>query len=121
MFLKNILSAILKARKHYKVTGNGSFFYDVGHPIQDPFTRNSVSRHIIDDAPIEVEREIASTNINRRINEDSIFLSACEELYQPPKSRINILDLYRALQDRNVIPCHSVYANNIERISQMLT
>lgn len=95
--------------------------YDFGIPLKDPFIRNTASKQIIDDHPFEIDKEISSTNMMRRINDESIFLSACENLYDPPvKGRITVLDLYKALQDRNVIPCHSVYANNIERISQML-
>lgn len=119
--LKNILSAILKSRKHYRVTNNGNFFYDVGHPMKDPFLRNTATRQIIDDHPFEINKELSSTNFVRQSNDDSVFLASCENIYAPPtKNRITILDLYKALQDKNIIPCHSVYANNIERISQML-
>lgn len=120
-FLKNILAAIIKSRKNYRSTNQGNFLYDFGQPLSDPFVRNTTSKRIIDDHPFEIDKEIASTNMIRRINDESIFLSACENMYDVPvKSRITVLDLYKALQDRNVIPCHSVYANNIERISQML-
>lgn len=120
VLLKNILTAIIRLRKHCRMTGNGAFFFDMGTMFKDPYTRNTVTRQITDDEPFEVDKEIASTNIIRRVN-DSIFLAACEDVHQQPaNSRINLLDLYKALQDRNVIPCHSVYSNSIERISQML-
>lgn len=41
--------------------------------------------------------------------------------YPVPRRRITTLDLYKALMDKNVIPSHSVYSINIEKISSMLT
>lgn len=41
--------------------------------------------------------------------------------YPVPRRRITTFDLYKALMDKNVIPSHSVYSINIEKISSMLT
>lgn len=121
ILLKNILSAIIKSRKNYRTTNNGRFFYDVGCAYKSPYTKNTATRQIIDDHPFEVDREVASTSLLHRMNDDSFFLSACENGHQTPvNGRVTMKDLYVALQDRNLIPCHSVYANNIERISQLL-
>lgn len=121
MFLKNILTSVLTGRKHYRVTNNTNFIYDIGHCIQDPFIRNTVSRHVIDDNPFDIDKEISTTSLMRRVNDDSIFLAACENSFQlPTASRITILDVYNVLQDKSVIPSHSVQANNVERISQLL-
>lgn len=121
MLLKNILTAVIKARKHYRTTNMGRFFYDVGCTYKSPYIRNTVTRQIIDDQPFEVDREVSSTSLLHRTNDDSFFLAACENTQQTPiNSRVTMKDLYTALQDKNLIPCQSVYANNIERISQLL-
>lgn len=119
--MKNILTAIIKARKNYRTTGSGRFFYDVGCAYKDPLIKNTATRQIIDDHPFELNREIVLTNIQRRANDDGIFLTACEDMHQTSiNGLITIIDLYNALQDRNLIPCQSIYANNIERITQQL-
>lgn len=101
-------------KKHCRITGGGSYFYDIGHTLKDPSIRNTLSRQQIDDAPIDIDKTVAPKNLNRE------FLSACEQVYPTPKRRITILDLYKALRDKNIIPVHSVHAINVERISQML-
>lgn len=78
--LKNIISAIIMKRKHYKVTGEGSFYYDIGAMLRDPSVRNTVTRQKVDDSPLELDKEITSPNFMRRSNDDGIFLSACEEV-----------------------------------------
>lgn len=122
MLLKNIISSILMKRKHYRVTCGGTYFYDIGHPLKDLTLCSTTARQQIDDAPVEIDRTISFLNMNRppATNDDSIFLTACEEVYHRPRRRINIVDLYNALQDRQIIPAHSVHAINVERISQML-
>lgn len=108
-------------RKNYRVTCAGTYFYDVGHPLKDPTLCNTTSRQQIDDAPVEIDKNISLSNQNRPpVNDDSIFLTACEEVYHRPRRRINIVDLYNVLQDRQIVPAHSVHAINVERISQML-
>jgi len=120
VLLKNIITAVIMKRKHYKVNSDGKYYYDIGAPIKDPFLKNTVSRQKIDDIPLELDREITSAHLLRRNNEDVIFLSACEELFPTKKRLINVRDLYKALQDKNIIPSHAVYAVNMERIAQML-
>lgn len=119
--LKNILTAIIGQKKHFKMTADVKFFYDMGAPLKDPFTRNTVTRQKIDDEPLEIDKEVTSVSLMRRNNEDTQFLAACEELNPIPRQRITKLDVYKALMDRNVIPSHSVYSINIEKISSMLT
>lgn len=121
ILLKNILTAIIKSRKSFRTTNFGRFFYDVGCAYKSPYTRNSATRQVVDDHPFEVDREVSSTSLLHRTNDDSFFLAACENSHQMPvNGRVTMKDLYMALQDKNLIPCHSVFANNIERISQML-
>lgn len=113
--------AIIKSRKQYRTTNCGRFDYDIGCPYKRPYIQNSATRQIIDDHPFEVDREVSSTSLLHRTDDESYFLAACEDNQQTStNSQITMLDLYNALQDKNLIPCHSVYANNIERISQML-
>lgn len=78
--LKNLIAAIIMKRKHYKVTGEGSFYYDIGATLKDPSIRNTVTRQKVDDGPLELDKEITSPNFMRRSNDDPIFLSACEEV-----------------------------------------
>lgn len=83
------------------------------------FIRNTASRQVIDDAPM-IDKDMAKANLSHH-NNNSFILAECEANHQTPLCRrITMEDLYKALQDRNLIPCHSVYANNMERISQLL-
>lgn len=118
--LKNLISSIIMKRKHYKVTGEGSYYYDVGAPIKDPFLRNTVTRQKIDDGPLVLDKEITSPNFMRRSNDEGIFLSACEEVYPQKRNLITLKDLQRAFNDKNMIASHAVYSVNRERLTQML-
>ncbi|TMW47589.1 hypothetical protein DOY81_007334, partial [Sarcophaga bullata] len=80
VLLKNLISTIIMKKEHYRVTGEGSFYYDVGVTLKDPSLRNTVTRQKLDDAPLELDKEITSPNFMRRSNDDVMFLSACEEL-----------------------------------------
>ncbi|XP_073828836.1 transcriptional adapter 1-like [Musca autumnalis] len=120
VLLKNLISTIIMKKEHYKVTGEGSFFYDVGAPIKDPSLRNTVTRQKLDDGPLELDKEITSPNFMRRSNDDVTFLSACEEIYPKGRKEITLKDCQRAFNDHNLIPSHSVYAINMERLTQMM-
>ncbi|XP_046802130.1 transcriptional adapter 1-like isoform X2 [Lucilia cuprina] len=80
VLLKNLISAVIMKKEHYKVTGEGSFYYDVGASLKDPSVRNTVTRQKQDDGPLELDKEITSPNFMRRSNDDVTFLSACEEI-----------------------------------------
>lgn len=123
MLLKNIISACIKSRKNFRTTNYGRFFYDVGHAYKDPTLINTATRQIIDDEPFDIDRETSS--INEQQDTDCYnhfdYLATCESSQQKiDVDRITMEDLYLTLQDRNLIPCRSVYAINIERISQSL-
>lgn len=112
---------MIKARRNFRTTNYGRFFYDVGCAYKNPWVRNTATRAVIDDHPFEVDREIASTSILHRINHESFFLSACENGHQIGNRKpITVKDLYHTLQDRNLIPVHSVYSNNMERMLKYL-
>lgn len=119
--MKNILTAIVKTRKFYRTTPGSRFSYDFGAAVRDPAQRNTSARKIVDDYPMEIDKEIVSTNLMRRYNDDIAFVASCEDVHvKAVKPKIHLIDLFRALQDRNLIPCHSVYSINIERIAHML-
>ncbi|KAI9590534.1 transcriptional adapter 1-like isoform X1 [Glossina fuscipes] len=120
VLLKNLISTIIMKRQHYKVTGEGSFYYDVGAQLKDPSVRNTVTRQKVDDSPLELDKEITSPNFMRRSNDDAVFLSACEEIYPRTKNVITLKDCQKAFTDHNVIASHSVYAINMERLTQMM-
>lgn len=78
VLLKNLISAIIMKQKHYRVSGH--FYYDVGTELKNPFLRNSVTRRKVDDAPIELDKEITTPNALRRSSDDTVFTSVCEEM-----------------------------------------
>lgn len=125
VLLKNIITAIILKKKHYRVTANGNYFYDVGHQMKDPFLRNTISRQKVTDERIDIDREILLRKEQKKFEgkpgEETIFLADCEEIQPVQQRRITALDVYNTLMDKNIIPAHSVYSLNIERISNMLS
>ncbi|XP_017115957.1 transcriptional adapter 1 [Drosophila elegans] len=120
VLLKDLLSAIIKKRKHYKTSGEGNFYYDVGAPLRDPSLRNTVTRQKVDDTPLELDKELNTANFMRRQNDDVTFLSACEEVLPSERTVITLKDCQLAFRDRNLIGSHSVYAINMERLNMMM-
>lgn len=78
VLLKNLISAIIMKKQHYRMSGD--YYYDVGVELRSPFIRNSVTRKKIDDAPIELDKDITAPNFLRRVNDDIIFTAGCEQL-----------------------------------------
>eukprot|EP00099_Drosophila_melanogaster_P024839 NP_723703.1 transcriptional adaptor 1-2 [Drosophila melanogaster] len=120
VLLKDLLSAIIKKRKHYKTSGEGNFYYDVGAPLRDPSLRNTVTRQKVDDTPLELDKELNTANFMRRQNDDVTFLSACEEVQPTERTVITLKDCQLALRDRNLIGSHAVYSINMERLNMMM-
>ncbi|KAH8248655.1 hypothetical protein KR032_001816 [Drosophila birchii] len=118
VLLKDLLAAIIKKRKHYKTSGEGNFYYDVGAPLRDPSLRNTVTRQKVDDTPLELDKEL--NNFMRRQNDDMVFLSACEEVLPSEPTVITLKDCQLAFQDRNLIGSHAVYSINMERLNMMM-
>ncbi|XP_058123789.1 transcriptional adapter 1-like [Anopheles ziemanni] len=121
VLLKNILSAIITSRKHYRITANGTFYYDVGCELKHPFVRNTITKAKIDDEPMDLDKEITTVCHQKPPPGESTFLASCGQLYPTISRKINAFELYKALQDRNLISSHSVYSMNIERISSQLS
>lgn len=84
VLLKNIITAIILKKKHYRVTANGNYFYDVGHQMKDPFLRNTISRQKVTDERIDIDREILLRKEQKKFEgkpgEETIFLADCEEM-----------------------------------------
>lgn len=118
--MKNIITAIIKSRKNYRTTHAGRYVYDIGTKTEDPFLRNTAARNVTEDNKFELDREIASGKLLHRPDHDKPFLGACELPEVQYVNRITMLDLYQALQDKQLIPVHSIHAINLERISQRL-
>lgn len=121
VLLKNILQAVITKRKHFRTTANGTFSYDVGHQLAHPFVRNTVTRTKVDDEPIELDKEITTVCYLKPAAGESSFLASCGEPYPNQTKKITTYDVYKTLLNRNVIPSHSVYSMNMERISSLLS
>lgn len=110
MLLKNILSHCIRQRKHYRVTSDKKFYYDVGCKLYDPTVRNTITRQKIDSEIPTLERKTA---------DDSIFLSAHDDISYHRK-KISLMDIYKTLRDKNVIPSHSIAMLSIERLTTLI-
>ncbi|XP_058811835.1 transcriptional adapter 1-like [Topomyia yanbarensis] len=121
VMLKNILTAVIMKRKHFRTTANGTFAYDVGHQLAHPYNRNTVTKTKVDDEPMELDKEITTVCYLKPPAGDSIFLASCGEPYQNQTRKITVYDVYKTLLNRSVIPSHSVYSMNMERISSLLS
>jgi len=110
MMLKNILSHCIRQRKHYRVTSDKKFYFDVGCKQKDPTVRNTITKQKID---------LEYPTIERKICDDSIYLSAHEDTSHF-RQKISLLDIYKTLQDKNVIPSHSISMLTIERLTTQI-
>lgn len=120
ILLKNILSSIILKKKQAKYSADSKYYYDVGCRLKDPFLRTTIGKQKVDDEPVDINKVISTVSANQRAYEENIFTANCEEIAVPQAKNISVLDVYKTLMDRNVIPSHSVYTLNIERISNML-
>ena len=107
MVLKNILSHCIRQRKHYRVTSDKKFYYDVGCEQKDLTVRNTITRQKID---------LEYPTIEKKAADDSILLSAHENTSHL-RRKISLFDIYKTLQDKNVIPSHSISMLSIERLT----
>lgn len=108
--LKNILSHCIRQKKYYRVTSDKKFYYDIGCEQKDPSIRNTITRQKID---------LEYPTIEKKATDDSIYLSAHEDTFQP-RRKISLLDIYKTLQDKNVIPSHSISMLTVERITTLI-
>lgn len=92
-------------RKHFKVTGDRKFYYDLGCEIRDPSVRNSMTR-------VKNDQEVPV--IERKASDEASFVSSFED-FSVRRKKISLMDVYRTLKDKNVFPCHSVAILAMER------
>lgn len=110
MVLKNILSHCIRQRKHYRVTSDKKFYYDVGCELRDPTIRNTITRQKIDNSLPTIEKKPA---------DDSVYLSAHEDTTHL-RRRITLMDIYKTLRDKNVVPSHSIAMLTVERLTTLI-
>lgn len=111
VMLKNIITHCIMRRKHFKVTGDRKFYYDLGCcDIKDPSVRNSMTR-------VKNDQEVPV--IERKASEEASFVSSFED-FSVRRKKISLIDVYRTLKDKNVFPCHSVAMLAMERITMAI-
>lgn len=110
MILKNILSHCIRQKKHYRVTSDKKFYYDVGCELKDPTVRNTITRQKVD---------LEMPTIEKKPADDSLYLSAHEDVVHL-RRKISLMDIYKTLRDKNVIPSHSIAMLSIERLTTLI-
>ncbi|KAG5667555.1 hypothetical protein PVAND_015534 [Polypedilum vanderplanki] len=110
IMLKNILSHCIRQRKHYKMTSDRKFYYDVGCEMRDVTVRNTMTRIKVDDEVPMIERKAV---------DEPCFVTSFED-HTVVRRKISLMDIYKTVRDRSVIPCHSVAMLAIERITTMI-
>lgn len=110
MVLKNILSHCIRQKKHYRITSDKKFYYDVGCELKDLTVRNTLTRQKIDMEPPTIEKKPA---------DDIAYMSAYEGTSHKHR-KISLMDIYKTLQDRNVVPSHSIAMLTIERLTTLI-
>lgn len=127
-FLKNVLMSILSRKKGYKLREN-RFMYSLGAAVPNPWLRNTVN--IADDLftrgmsePNEEEEKSqphAQTLSLDEIEQRAAYEIACSNTIKTTRYPVNAYQVLETLQvNRNVIPSHSVYSLNTERVIAML-
>lgn len=110
MILKNILSKCIRQKKHFKISSDRKFYYDVGCEFKDPTLRNTVTKQKLDMDVMQVERR----------NQDESSYYSTHDSSSTPKHRITLMDIYKTLQDKNLIPSHSISLLSIERLTTVM-
>lgn len=126
--LKNLLTSVVSRRQAYRLK-DGHFRYAFGCNINpQPYLRNSVATYNqLMDCPPMIPAPTGNQNPGTSIHPDdaeqqAALLLACSGDNLPPSlPPVNMYDLLEALKiHREVIPSHTVYALNMERIIMKL-
>ncbi|KAM4022921.1 transcriptional adapter 1 [Anomaloglossus baeobatrachus] len=126
--LKNLLTAVISRRQAYRLK-DGHFRYAFGCNINpQPYLRNSLPTYNqLLDCPPMIPSHTGNQNPGTSIHPDdaeqqAALLLACSGDSLPPSlPPVNMFDLFETLKiHREVIPSHTVYALNIERIIMRL-
>jgi len=118
-FLKQLMVAIISNRKGYRLREN-RVVQSVGLPTLNPWLHNSWHTH--DSTTNSHSPDDPSTYQGTcKAERDSAYYIACTADENEFLKPISVLDVFQTLQvQKSVLPCHSIYAVNMERISQRL-
>jgi len=118
-FLKQLVVTIISNRKGYRLRET-KVVQSVGLPTLNPWLHNSWHTHDVTTNSHSPHNPIIFQE-NFRAERDSAVYIACAAAENESLKPISVLDVFQTLQmQKSVLPCHSVYAVNLERISQRL-
>lgn len=125
--LKNILMATVSRRRGYRMR-EGRFIHSLGTTPPNPWLRNTASLNDWTNEslglPMGEGGELGDRPIWPTVDsadQNAAHLASCALPVENPLPPINCFDLFEALQvQKSVLPCHSVYALGLERISSRL-
>ncbi|XP_071442829.1 transcriptional adapter 1-like [Hetaerina americana] len=140
MWLREILTAIIGRRNSFRLHEQG-FRHSLGAPVPNPWLRNVANQmpeYNLNRFPNDLEVRLDPTceeedyanhfPSSRPTIDDAeqmaAFSVACSVKNQAiyPKSPVNLFDVFETLQvHKSIIPSHTVYAINAERISARLS
>uniref|UniRef100_A0A8C7GZR6 Transcriptional adapter 1 n=1 Tax=Oncorhynchus kisutch TaxID=8019 RepID=A0A8C7GZR6_ONCKI len=124
--LKDMLTAVVSRRKAYRLR-DGHFPYAFGSDVTpQPYLKNSLAAyHIVTDCPPHSASRLAGPPpqlLQDDAEQQAALLLACSgDSLLAPLPPISMFDLLEALQvHRGVMPSHTMYALNMERILSRL-
>ncbi|KAM9500921.1 transcriptional adapter 1 isoform 2-T2 [Clarias gariepinus] len=120
--LKDLITAVVSRRKAYRLR-DGHFRYAFGNDVApQPYLKNSLAAyHTLTEYPppsASLQAALPPQVSPDDAEQQAAFLLACSGTSAPaPLPPISLFDLLEALQvHRSVMPSHTVYALNVERI-----
>ncbi|XP_046403179.1 transcriptional adapter 1-like [Ischnura elegans] len=138
MWLREILTAIIGRRNSFRLHEQ-VFRHSMGAPVPNPWLRNVASqmpefnmnrnandREVSLDPNCDEEAYANHFPLSRPTIDDAeqmaAFSVACSVKNQHPKGPVNLFDVFETLQvHRSIIPSHTVYSINAERIATRLS
>jgi len=125
--LKAVLTAVIKSRRGYKIR-ESRFQHSVGTTPPNPWLRNTAGLNDWTSESLGLPLGEAMDCGERPLwptvdaaEQNAAHLASCAPTTHQPLPPISCADLFHALQvNRSVLPCHSVYALGMERISSRL-
>ncbi|XP_069166071.1 transcriptional adapter 1 [Procambarus clarkii] len=125
--LKNVLMAVISRRRGYRIR-EGRFMHSLGTTPPNPWLRNTASLNDWASESLGLPTGECGEAGDRPIwptvdsaEQNAAHLAACAPQTDNPLPPISCMDLLEALQvQKSALPCHSVYALGMERISSRL-
>jgi len=126
--LRTIVTALLCSRNPWRA--RSGVRHGVGTPVPNPWLRNTQSRFrraasvTATEATLLNEAGLAPSDppVADRDTAEAVFQAACGGHIEKNKRPLSLFDLMATLQnDRSVLPSHTVYSINMERIIARLT